>query len=165
MSRFLLAVLSVGVVTTAAWLARSTDEPARRPAAVAQLRAFGPVHPRLSPAGDRVVFSYQAALWVMPATGGTMTRLTSGDGFDTEPAWSPDGKRIAYLNGREFGAGRVRMIDAADGAVNEVSSAVQATGKLAFHPDGQRILGNLRTSDLKGGEGLAWLNVTTGKVI
>src|SRR5262249_61322799 len=101
MSLFLLAFLSVGVVTAAAWLARSTDEPTRAPAAVAELRAFGPVHPRLSPASDRVVFSYQGALWGMPATGGTMTRLTSGDGFDTEPVWSPDSKRIAYLNGRE----------------------------------------------------------------
>ncbi|MBI1913555.1 MAG: CehA/McbA family metallohydrolase, partial [Planctomycetes bacterium] len=164
MSRLLLACISVGVVTAAAWLARSTDEPARAAAAVAQLRAFGPVHPHLSPAGDRVVFSYQAALWVMPATGGTMTRLTSGDGFDTEPAWSPDGKRIAYLNGREFGSGRVCVIGVADGATTEVPGAVQVSGKLAFHPDGQRILGNLRTADLKSGEGLAWLNVKTGKV-
>src|SRR5436309_4316659 len=144
MSRFLLAVLSVGVVTTAAWLARSTDEPARTPTAVAQLRAFGPVHPRLSPAGDRVVFSYQAALWLMPASGGTMTRLTSGDGFDTEPVWSPDGKRIAYVNGREFGSGRVRVIQcgptsatSAHGGQAEIPGAVQASGKLAFHPDGQ----------------------------
>ncbi len=164
MSRLLFACISVGVVTTAAWLARSTDEPARAPVAVAQLRAFGPVHPRLSPAGDRVVFSYQAALWVMPASGGTMIRLTSGDGFDTEPVWSPDGKRIAYLNGREFGSGQVRVIGATDGAPTKVPGAVQANGKLAFHPDGQRILGSLRTPDLKGGEGLAWLNLTTGKV-
>jgi len=164
MSRRLLALLSVGLVAAAAWLSRPTDEPARAPAADAELRAFGPVHPRLSPAGDRVVFSYQAALWVMPAAGGTMTRLTSGDGFDTEPVWSPDGKRIAYLNGQPFGSGQVRVIQAADGAAVEVPGAVQASGKLAFHPDGQRILGNLRAPDLKGGESLAWLNLKTGKV-
>src|SRR5262245_11440102 len=164
MSRRLLALRPVGLVPAPAWPSRPTDEPARAPAADAELRAFGPVHPRLSPVGDRVVFSYQAALWVMPATGGTMTRLTSGDGFDTEPVWSPDSKRIAYLNGREFGSGRVSMIRAADGAPMEVPGAVQTSGKLAFHPDGQRILGNLRTPDLRGGEGLAWLNLKTGKV-
>src|SRR5215470_1840248 len=140
MSRRLLALLSVGLVAAAAWLSRPTDEPGRAPAAVAELRAFGPVHPRLSPAGDRVVCSYQAALWVMPATGGTMTRMTSGDGFDTEPVWSPDGKRIAYLNGQQFGSGQVRVVQAADGAAVEVPGVVQASGKLAVHPDGQRIL-------------------------
>src|SRR5262249_9565796 len=74
MSRILVSLLPVGVVGTAAWLARSTDEPARSGTASARLRAFGPVQPRLSPAGDHVVFSYQGALWVMPVSGGTMTR-------------------------------------------------------------------------------------------
>src|SRR5262249_42654620 len=154
---------SVGVVTAAALLSRSSDEPTRGPAAVAGLRAFGPVHPRLSAAGDRIVFSYQGALWRMPAAGGTATRLTRGDGFDTEPAWSPDGGRIAYLNGRDFSSGRVRLIKAADGTLVEIPG-VQASGKLASHPDGRRLLGSLRAPDFKGGEALAWLDLTTGKV-
>jgi hypothetical protein len=161
MRRLLLACIAVGLVATTAWLSRSSDGPAPPPAA-AELRAFGPVQPRLAPAGDRVVFSCQAAIWVMPAAGGTMRRLTDGDGFDTEPAWSPDGKRIAYLNGREIGAGQVRVIRAEDGAPAGATDGVQATGKLAFHPDGKRLLGNLRAQDLKG-EALAWLDLTTGK--
>jgi WD40-like Beta Propeller Repeat len=148
MRRFLLACVAVGLVATSAWLSRSPNEPAREPAPTGALRAFGPVHPRLAPAGDRVVFSCQAALWVMPAAGGTMTRLTGGGGFDSEPVWSPDGQHIAYLNGREVGAGQVRVIRAEDGAPVAGPDGVQATGKLAFHPDGRRLLGSLRAPDL-----------------
>src|SRR4051812_24931253 len=53
-------------------------------------RAFGPIHAELSDAGDRVVFSYQGAIWRLPRAGGVMTRLSDGPGFDIEPAWSPD---------------------------------------------------------------------------
>src|SRR5262249_27063139 len=73
------------------------------------------------------------------------------------------GRRIAYLNGRELSSGRVRLI-AADGTPVEVPGGVQANGKLAFHPDGRRLLGSLRAPDFKGGEALAWLDLTTGKV-
>jgi TolB protein len=162
MSRFLLASLSLSLLATAAWLARSSDEPASDAIPGGELRAFGPLHPRLSPAGDRVVFSCQAAIWVMPATGGTMTRLTSGDGFDTEPAWSPDGKRIAYLNGDSFGSGRVRVIGAEDGALAFARDNVRASGRLAFHPDGKRLLANFRAPGLMGVEALAWLDLSTG---
>jgi hypothetical protein len=92
-----------------------------------------------------------------------MTRLTEGGGFDSEPVWSPDGDRIAYLHGSTFGAGQVRVIRAADGSVVTSLDNVQASGKLAFHPDGKHLLGNLRTPDLKGGEALAWLDLTTGR--
>jgi Tol biopolymer transport system component len=41
---------------------------------------------------------------------------------------------------------------------------VRASGKLTFHPDGRRLLGSLQGPDSKGGEELAWLDLTTGKV-
>jgi Tol biopolymer transport system component len=163
MTRLLLAALSLGLVLTAAWLSRLPDEAAPALPADKGLRAFGPLQPRLAPAGDRIVFSCQAAIWTLPAAGGTMSRLTSGDGFDTEPVFSPDGQRIAYLHGRSFGAGQVRVIRAADGALVASLDGVQANGKLAFHPDGRRLLGSLRAPDLQTGEALAWLDLTTGR--
>ena len=64
--------------------------------------ALGALHPRISPDGTAIAFSYQGAIWTVPAAGGTMTRLTEGEGFDTEPAWSPDGKRLAFVRGSEL---------------------------------------------------------------
>jgi hypothetical protein len=91
-----------------------------------------------------------------------MTRLTSGAGFDVEPAWSPDGKLIAYIEGRNYFAGPLRVINAADGAVVKLAATIQANGKLAFHPDGRRILGAFQAPELKG-ETLAWFDLTSGK--
>src|SRR5438128_172862 len=100
MSRSLLASLSLGVIAVAALLSRTSPEPTGEAAAESALRAVGALQPRLAPAGDRIAFSYQGAIWVMPAAGGAMMRLTDGDGFDIEPAWSADGKRIACINTR-----------------------------------------------------------------
>ncbi|HEY3176724.1 MAG TPA: S41 family peptidase [Candidatus Polarisedimenticolia bacterium] len=46
--------------------------------------------------GDRIVFSYAGDLWTVPAAGGTATRLTSHEGLERVPKFSPDGKTIAF---------------------------------------------------------------------
>ncbi len=59
-------------------------------------------HPRWSPTEDRIVFIGSRAgdveerhVWVVDADGGEPVRV-SPDGFCTNPAWSPDGSRVAY---------------------------------------------------------------------
>jgi hypothetical protein len=111
-----------------------------------------------------VTFSYQGAIWVLPAAGGAMTRLTAGDGLDIEPAWSPDAQRIAFINTRNLSAGTLRIVNAEDGALLRSPDGVQASGKLAFHPDGRRLLGSFAAPGRGGGEALGWLDLATGKL-
>jgi Tol biopolymer transport system component len=125
-------------------------------------RWFGSIDPRLDDTGQTIVFSYQGALWRMPRSGGAMTRLTSGPGFDLAPAWSPDGKRIAFIRSASFAAGALRLIRADDGSELALPRPVAARGKLEFDRSGSRVLGVLQEAgcDLA----LAWFDLDTGRL-
>src|SRR5262245_13745659 len=87
------------------------------------LRAIGAIQPRISPDGSSIAVSYQGAIWRIGREGGEMRRLTSVFGFDANPAWSSDGKRIAYFNCRAL-----RMVDAETGSAAAVPNGVQGSG-------------------------------------
>jgi tricorn protease len=44
----------------------------------------------------QIVFVYAGDLWTVDRSGGTATRLTTGVGVETAPAYSPDGSTIAF---------------------------------------------------------------------
>src|SRR5881396_3613532 len=123
-------------------------------------RAFGPIQPRLSPDGQQIALSWQGAICRMPASDGALTVLTRGAGFDIEPAWSPDGNSIAFINSANFFGGQLQWINAEDGSPRKLTSAVRAQGKLHFHPDGKRLLG--RFSNDAAPDRLAWLDLESG---
>jgi len=60
-------------------------------------------HPSFSPEGDRIAFSWEGSnqdnpdIWVQQISGGPPFRLTEDPGNDYTPAWSPDGRWIAFL--------------------------------------------------------------------
>jgi hypothetical protein len=125
-------------------------------------RWFGPIDPRLDDAGETIVFSYQGTLWRMPRGGGAMTRLTGGSGFDIRPAWSPDGKRIAFVHSGDFAAGVLRLIRADDGSELPLPRPVDARGKLEFDRSGSRVLGVLREAGRDFA--LAWFDLDMGRL-
>jgi len=102
--------------------------------------------PRVSPDGEVLVFvrrtidrmkdNWDAALWVMNADGSHQRFLTKG----TDPVWSPDGSRIAYVAEGEPGGPQifVRYMDA-EGATTQVTRVSQAPADLRWSPDGRWI--------------------------
>ena len=57
--------------------------------------------PAISPDGKTIAFSYKGEIFTVPANGGTAFQLTSNQAYDSNPVWTPDGKRIVFLSNRE----------------------------------------------------------------
>lgn len=78
----------------------------------------GPVRSRLiqgpveSPDGKKIVFSALTHLYVADLPSGTPQRLTSRDDPEFEPAWSPDGRTIAYVTWTAEAGGQVWTVKA-----------------------------------------------------
>src|SRR5579862_2225085 len=46
--------------------------------------------------GQTILFDLLGDLYTLPIAGGTATRITSGPAYDSQPAYSPDSKLIAF---------------------------------------------------------------------
>jgi len=110
----------------------------------------------VSPDGKTIVFELLGDIYTMPTTGGTATRTTSGPGFDSQPRWSPDGKRIVFLTDRS-GAENVWLMDP-DGSHSK--ALTKGTNNLyaspEWTPDGNYIVVS-RTSGVLGSVYELWL--------
>src|SRR5262249_4947925 len=136
----------------------------REKTASRMLTAVGCVHPRLSADARHVAFSYHGAIWRYDIDSQAMRRLTAGAGFAVERCWSPDGKRIAYLQGRAWGSGRLKLMGAESGEAVALPGEgdLLGAGSLQVTPDGQGLLGFLRKENQV--EALRSLDLKTGKL-
>jgi Tol biopolymer transport system component/imidazolonepropionase-like amidohydrolase len=114
----------------------------------------GVMHPAVSPDGNQIAFAALGDLWLMPV-GGTPRRLTTDPAVETEPAWSPDGKSLAYSSDRG-GSMNIWIRDVQSGADRQVTRLAAASMLPAWSPDGARIAfvdaeGQLQVVDVKSG--------------
>ena len=93
-----------------------------------------------SPDGQRIVFSAQGALWILPITGGKATRITPWTVEPTAPVWSPDGSTIAFQNYTLDGNYHIWTIEPDGSNLKELTTGYFDDREPAWTPDGKAIV-------------------------
>ena len=110
-----------------------------------QKEPSGPVKARLimdpteSPDGKTLAFSAMTHLYTFDLPNGKPQRLTSGDSTEFQPAWSPDGRWIAYVSWNNEG-GQLWKISASGGQPQQLSKSLAVYSNPVWSPDGTRIV-------------------------
>jgi Tol biopolymer transport system component len=81
-------------------------------------------------------------IWVMQSNGAIPIRLTTNNrDNESNPAWSPDGTKIAYTQ-YDGNLSRIDIIDVATKTVTTLPTGMSQTYLAAWSPDGKRIAFN-----------------------
>jgi dipeptidyl aminopeptidase/acylaminoacyl peptidase len=130
---------------------------------ILRLKGVGGV--AIAPAGDRVVYTISAwehpaakgdtalgdrherrsHLWIVPFAGGAARQLTFGDRGESQPAWSPDGRTIAFVAARGSGTGddapkpQLWLLPADGGEARQLTTLRDGVVAYSWSPDGGRV--------------------------
>ena len=140
LSTFILAVLCSSTIALA-----GESQPFQR-TDVFQLEWAA--NPQISPDGKRVVYerrgmdimtdSPTGRLWLVNADGSSHVPVTGRDVDESQPAWSPDGTRIAFTSSGDNGT-EVFVFWLADGKLARLTQLDRSPRNLSWSPDGEQI--------------------------
>ncbi|ACA20741.1 peptidase S41 [Methylobacterium sp. 4-46] len=102
--------------------------------------------PALSPDGTRIAFRHRGQIWIVPASGGAATALTPAGTHAAAPAWSPDGRTLAFASDR-FGALNVFAVPAAGGEIRRLTWYGLDERPMSVAPDGRVLFAARRLGD------------------
>ena len=118
-----------------------------RPTDLALLRIPGV--PAVSPDGRMAVVAvtrpdldadeYRSQLWAVPTDGSASARPLTTGARDTAPAFSPDGRWLAYLGAEPGGRSQLWLLPTAGGAPRRLTDHHLGAGAPVWAPDSRRI--------------------------
>lgn len=99
--------------------------------------------------GDRFVTDLLGDLFIGDLAGGPLAPLTTGAAWDIEPAWSPDGRTIAYASD-EGGNENIWLVDVETGERTQLTEESEARMTApAWDPTGEWLVVRRRTVDTR----------------
>ena len=124
--------------------------PVPRPVTVTDLFRLREVaDPQLSPDGawvaytvtkaDSVEDKHSGAVWMTSWDGARTLRLTNSKEGESAPRWSPDGRWLAFLSGREDEHTQLWLLDRAGGEGRKLTSFAADVEDYVWAPDGKRL--------------------------
>jgi dipeptidyl aminopeptidase/acylaminoacyl peptidase len=156
-SRYLRRIHPVVLVATllvllpAATEAQAVPDATQRPITPEDLWAMGRVGgPVVSPDGLRVAYAItwydvdanrgNSDIWVVRIEGGEAVRMTSSPGADTQPAWSPEGRWLAFMSTRGGNGPQIYLLPSDGGEATPLTSAEGGATSPVWSRDGRKIM-------------------------
>ncbi len=99
--------------------------------------------PALSPDGGIVAFAWKGDIWSVPIGGGKATQLTRHPAVDGDPAFSPGGRRIAFVSGRS-GSDQIYLMAAGGSEPVKLTHHSEGYSIEEWSPDGRHVLASIQ---------------------
>jgi len=122
--------------------------PAQTPTIEQSLNLRSAGSPRISPDGRYVAYqvqktnweenAFETEIWMAVTATGECYRLTNAKKSSTNPQWSPDSKRLAFVSDRD-GRRQIYLIAPNGGEAVQLTSVETGVSTLSWSPDGRRI--------------------------
>jgi len=90
-------------------------------------------------AGDVMTDRFRPSIWLIDTRTGRQVPLAAGTGAHSQPRWSRDGDRIAYISTAEGGQPQLFVRWMASGESVRITGLPNAPSSIAWSPDGRQI--------------------------